>query len=86
MYPLASKSPKKFLVKTENESIEADKLIIATGGAAATVIAGSATTTVTLFGATGAQTVAIGALAYNFVAIVIAPFFGVEMEPIEYPE
>lgn len=34
-------------------------------------------------GATAAQTFALGALAYNFSAICVMPFFGVEMQPIE---
>ena len=57
--------------------------IVATGGAAGSVIVGSATTVIPVLGGTGAQTFAIGALAYNAVAMLIAPIFGVEMEPIE---
>lgn len=52
-------------------------------GATATIVAGSATTIIPLFGMTGPQVVAIGALAHNFVAMVIAPFLGIEMEPLE---
>lgn len=65
---------------------------IATGGAAlillgsgAALFAGSATTTISFLGATGAQTVATGALAYNVLPILIAPFFGAEIEPLEFP-
>ena len=40
--------------------------------------------TATVFGGVPiAQALAIGALAYNFVAIFIAPFLGIDMEPIE---
>ena len=39
---------------------------------------------VSFFGTSAAQTFAIGALAYDLPAICILPFFGVEMEPIEY--
>lgn len=57
--------------------------IVATGGAIGSVAVGSATTTIGLFGATGAQTFAIGALSYDFTAMFVAPFIDLEMEPIE---
>jgi len=56
--------------------------LLSIGGAIGTVAAG-ATTTIAAFGATGPQVFAIGALAYNSVAMFVAPFVGVEMEPIE---
>ncbi len=58
--------------------------IVATGGAIGCVATGSATVYIGVFGGTGGQTVAIGALAYDVWALVIAPFFGIEVEPIEY--
>ena len=57
---------------------------VATAGAVGTVGAGSGSTFIQIFGATGAQTFAYGALSYNTTAMVMAPFFSVEMEPIEY--
>lgn len=58
--------------------------IMAFAGVVATCVVGSGVTTIGLFGATGLQTMAQGALAFDFVAIVIGPFIGAEMEPIEY--
>ena len=52
-------------------------------GAAGSAAAGSAYTYIAAFGGTGAQTVSIGAIAYDLFAMVVAPFFGVEMETIE---
>ena len=52
-------------------------------GMVGTATVGAATTYIAAFGGTGAQTFSIGALAYNFFAMVVAPFFGVEMETIE---
>lgn len=40
----------------------------------------------TFLGLTSVQVFAIGALAYNFTAFVIAPIFGFEMQGIEYEE
>jgi len=45
---------------------------------------GSGTIVIAGFGATGVQTFASGVLAYDFVAMVVAPFLGIEIEPIEY--
>ena len=62
---------------------------LATGGAvvsvvgAGAVVAGMGTSYITLLGATGQQVFAIGALAYDSVAIIFAPFFGIEMDTIE---
>ena len=52
--------------------------LASTGG----VVAGAAG--MSFFGTSAAQTFAIGALAYDFPAICILPFYGVELEPIEY--
>lgn len=57
--------------------------VVATGGAVGAVVVGSATAYIGFFGGTALQTIAIGALAYDIFAIVIAPFFGLEMETIE---
>ena len=54
--------------------------VVATGGVFMGTIGG---VSYTAFGATAAQTFAWGALAFDFSAIGIMPFFGVEMEPIE---
>ena len=35
-------------------------------------------------GVTGAQLAAIGCLAFDAVAIIFAPFYGIEMEPIDW--
>ena len=56
---------------------------IALLGAGATVVK-SVTFVVPVFEATGPQLFAIGALAYNFFAMFVAPMFGIELEPIEY--
>lgn len=56
---------------------------VATAGAAGSLIVGSATTPIAVFGGTGAQTFAIGALAYNGFAIAIAPLFAISIDPIE---
>jgi RHS repeat-associated protein len=58
--------------------------LVASGGVAGSFFAGSALQYIPLFGFTGLQTFAIGALAYNAVAIIVAPFLGIDMEPIEY--
>ena len=47
---------------------------------------GSATTYISFLGGTGAQTFAIGAITYDLVAMIVAPFLGIEMETIEYQE
>ena len=52
--------------------------ILATGGA----VAGAAG--LSFFGASAAQAFAIGALSFNFSAICVLPFFGAEVDPIEY--
>ena len=58
-------------------------LVVATIGAGGTVIVASASQIIPLLGGTGPQTFAIGALAYNTVAMLVAPILGLEMEPIE---
>lgn len=45
-------------------------------GTGASLVVGSAYTTIGFLGATSAQTVAVGALAYNILAMLLAPFFG----------
>ena len=57
--------------------------VVATGGAALCV-AGYASTTIAVLGMTGTQVFATGAALYNLFGMVIAPFFGVKMETIEY--
>ena len=44
---------------------------------------GEAAATVTFLGVTGLQAVACGALCYNVLPMLIAPFFGMEIEPLE---
>lgn len=58
--------------------------IVAVGGVVGSFVAGSATIEIAVFGATGLQTFAYGALAYDVFAIVFAPFYGLEMETIEF--
>ena len=57
----------------------------ATGAVISTigVVGGALGATTVMFGVPTAQAFAIGALAYNFAAIFVAPFLGIEMEPIE---
>ena len=57
--------------------------VVSTGGVGLCV-AGYAQTTITVLGMTGMQVFATGAVLYNFFGMVVAPFFGVEMETIEY--
>jgi len=57
--------------------------VVSVGGAIGTVAVGSGTTQIALFGATGMQTFAIGALAYDIPAMIIGPLYGTEMELIE---
>ena len=52
-------------------------------GMGGTLIVGSTTTTIAFFGGTGPQTFAIGALAYDLVAMLVAPVLGLTMETIE---
>ena len=47
-------------------------------------MAGYANTTIVILGMTGKQIFATGAVLYNVFGMVIAPFFGMEMETIEY--
>ena len=49
----------------------------------AIVVFGHASATTVFCGVPVAQAFATGALAYNFVALCIAPFWGIEIEPIE---
>ena len=60
--------------------------VVATSGAVGAIALGSATTQIALLGMTGAQTFAIGALAYDVFAFIFAPFMGVELEAIEYAQ
>ena len=53
--------------------------IVATGGAVMTVFP-----SVAIAGTTGVQVFAIGALAFNLEAMVFAPFYNVEIDPIEW--
>lgn len=57
--------------------------IVALSGAAFSV-AVSLTATVPVFGVTGAQMFAIGALSFDAFAIFVAPMCGLSTEPIEY--
>ena len=57
--------------------------LVALGGAIGTVAVGSGSTYIGLFGGTGLQTTALGAAIHNLFGMVVAPFFGVEMESIE---
>ena len=63
--------------------LAAGGLIVATIGAGAAIFGATGLATHVL-GVTAAQAVAIGALAYNFMAIVVAPIVGIEMQPIEW--
>ena len=54
-------------------------------GVGGSLVAGSAAVALPFLGTTGAQTVAWGILAYDILPIFIAPFFGMEMEVLEYP-
>ncbi len=65
--------------RVRNTVIGASLGLAVGGGAVATAGAGLVIAGV----AGGSQVFAIGALAYNFFAIIVAPFFGVEMDPIE---
>lgn len=58
--------------------------LVSVVGVVGSAVVGSATTTITALGGTGLQTFARGALIYNFFATIVAPFPGIEMEPIEY--
>ena len=57
---------------------------VAVVGLAGAFAVGSGTAIISSFGASGAQTFALGALVYDAVAMLIAPIFGIEIEPIEY--
>ena len=59
---------------------------IASGvGAVGAVIVGGPAVQIGLFGATGAQTWALGAAIYNTAAVLINAFFGLALETIELP-
>ena len=58
--------------------------LVATAGVVAFPIVGSVTATISVLGVSSAQTFVIGAVTYNLVAMVVAPFFGIEAEPIEW--
>jgi len=54
-------------------------------GLGGSLVVGSAVTQISIFGATGAQTFAYGALAFNTTPILLAPFYGIDTELVEYP-
>lgn len=56
---------------------------IATGGVICGALGGAAAG---CLGATAIQAFAMGALSFNFTAMVIAPLYGFEMQPIEYEQ
>ena len=56
--------------------------IVLTGGAACCIIAGPSAT-IGFLGMTGMQAVSWGGLAYDVFPIFVAPFYGMEMEPLE---
>ncbi len=56
---------------------------IATGGVICGALGGAAAG---CLGATAIQAFAMGALSFNFTAMVIAPLYGFEMQPIEYKQ
>jgi len=58
-------------------------LAVSFGGAIGSAALGSATIHIPLLGGTGLQTFARGALFYDIWAIIVAPFVGIEAEPIE---
>ena len=58
-------------------------LVVATAGAGAAIF-GSAGLATQVLGVAASQAFAIGALAYNFMAIIVAPIVGIEMQPIEW--
>ena len=67
-----------------NAFIGATLGIAAAGAVLALVGAGFAIGEVVIMGVTGAQLAAIGCLAFDAVAIIFAPFYGIEMEPIDW--
>ena len=52
---------------------------VATVGAIGCVAAGSVTASIALLGGSGGQIFALGALAYDIVAMIMAPFLGIEI-------
>ena len=58
--------------------------VVFMGGAIACV-AGYSSVVVPVLGVTGKQAVAWGMLAYDVFPIFVAPFLGMEIEPLEYP-
>ena len=58
--------------------------IVSIAGAVAAVSVGSASVAIPILGGTALQTFARGAVIYDLFAITVAPFFGVEMDTIEY--
>ena len=56
------------------------------GGMGAGFAVHSATKVVACFGLSGAQTVALGALTYNVLPLLIAPFMGIEVETVGFGE
>ena len=97
--PEADKSITDYEENEDNELSTGDRikntvigtgLGIAVGGTALIVVGtgvslgvGSATASVKLLGATGLQTVASGALAYNVLPILMAPFLDIEAEALD---
>ena len=58
-------------------------VVLATMGAGAAIFLPGGLSAPVL-GVTAAQAFAIGALAYNFTAMIVAPIIGIEMQPIEW--
>ena len=59
-------------------------LLVSSIGAGGCVAVGSSSTTITALGGSGGQIFSIGAASYNSIISVLAPFLGIEKEPIEY--
>ena len=58
--------------------------VVASVGVGAIIAAGSSTVVISAFGLTGMQTVAVGSLTFNSVAIFLPAFSGIEIEPMEF--
>ena len=67
-----------------NAYIGATLGIAVAGAVVALIGSGLAIGEVVIMGVTGARISAIGCLAFNAVAIIFAPFYGVELEPIDW--
>jgi hypothetical protein len=66
--------------------LAAGALVLSVAGAMGSVIVGSATTPILIFGMTGLQTFAWGALIYDVLALIAFPIIGIELPLIEYEE